>query len=150
MDIITNKKFKTYSSSRLEALELKYQIHQHLNERKEEIDCQLNDQMDFNRLTKVDTHIHMTAAYSAADLCSYIKSKLLTAKDDVVLNGRTLGEVCAAAELTPSNITIDRLDVQGDVNIFDRFDLFNDRYLPSGSSDLKSIFMGYQNDVKGR
>lgn len=150
LDIVSNKKLKTFCNERLQALDLKFDMHQHLNGRKEENQCELNDNVDLNRVTKVDTHIHATAAASADDLCLFIKTKLETYGDEIVLRGKPLRDICAAANMTPSNITIDRLDIQGDVNLFDRFDLFNDKYAPGGSRDLKSIFLSIENDVKGR
>ncbi len=98
----------------------------------------------------MDTHVHLAAASAPKDLLEYMRDQMTNHFHEVVYKGLTLGEVCANAGLTLENLSLDRINIQGDASVFDRFDLFNAKYKLAGSSDLKEVFLGYANDCKGR
>ena len=51
-------------------------------------------------LKKVDTHIHLSAAISPKDLLDYIKQELRNNPDEIVLNGKSLVQICNEANVT--------------------------------------------------
>ena len=79
------------------------------------------DTRDFYSITKVDTHVHLTAAFAPKDLLSFIREKMLdTGKfsSEPVLHGLPLSHYCEKANLTAANVNIDSLTVQGDDTLF--------------------------------
>jgi AMP deaminase len=70
---------------------------------------------DFYRTMKVDNHIHLAAAASAKQFVNFVRNKLETESDTVVLeNGQTLGEVFESAGLDSEHLTIDAFNVLAD------------------------------------
>ena len=55
--------------------------------------------IDLLKSLKVDTHIHLSAAFSPRDLLEYIEKQLRENLDEVVLKGKTLREICMDADL---------------------------------------------------
>jgi len=117
---------------------------------------------------KVDTHIHHSASMNQKHLLRFIKSKLRKAPDvsqsllttvvkltlqEVVIHrdGKelTLQEVFESLNLTAYDLSIDTLDMHAHQE-FHRFDRFNDRYNPTGSSRLREIFLKTDNLLKGK
>ena len=101
-------------------------------------------------------------------LLRFIKSKLRKAPDvsqsllttvakltvqEVVIHrdGKelTLQEVFESLNLTAYDLSIDTLDMHAHQE-FHRFDRFNDRYNPTGSSRLREIFLKTDNLLKGK
>jgi AMP deaminase len=87
-------------------------------------------------------------------LLRFIKSKLRKEPDTVVLSrdGRklTLAEVFDSLNLTAYDLSIDMLDMHADNSTFHRFDRFNTKYNPQGSSRLREIFLKTDNLIGGR
>ena len=119
-------------------------------------------------MRKVDTHIHHSASMNQKHLLRFIKSKLRKAPDvsqplltpaakltaqEVVIHrdGKelTLQEVFESLNLTAYDLSIDTLDMHAHQE-FHRFDRFNDRYNPTGSSRLREIFLKTDNLLKGK
>lgn len=61
----------------------------------------------------------------------------------------TLQEVFESLNLTAYDLSIDTLDMHAHQE-FHRFDRFNDRYNPTGSSRLREIFLKTDNLLKGK
>lgn len=61
----------------------------------------------------------------------------------------TLEEVFQSLNLTAYDLSIDTLDMHAHQE-FHRFDKFNDRYNPNGSSRLREIFLKTDNYLGGR
>lgn len=61
----------------------------------------------------------------------------------------TLKEVFESLNLTAYDLSIDTLDMHAHQE-FHRFDRFNDRYNPTGSSRLREIFLKTDNLLKGK
>ena len=147
--IVQDKLVKSLSNQRLKMIEHLFDIHLHLNANNENMAVR-KDISDFYSIAKVDTHIHLSAAIASTDFAEFVKNKIKNYSHEVVLRGKTLGEYVSIAGLTAETINSDSLNVQGDVTLFDRFDLFNDKYDPGGSADLKAIFLSTKNDSKGK
>jgi AMP deaminase len=147
--IVESKIVRSLCSFRLGTLEKHFDLHMHFKNGAESLANKKNDR-DFYEVAKVDTHIHMTAAVAPSDFSDFIRDKIRNFASEVVLNGKTLDYYCTSAGLVADTVNSDSLNVQGDVTLFDRFDLFNAKYDPAGSEDLKTIFLSFKNDVKGR
>jgi len=61
----------------------------------------------------------------------------------------TLNQVFEELNLTPFDLTVDKLAMHADRNTFHRFDKFNAKYNPIGQSSLRDIFIKTDNEVKG-
>jgi AMP deaminase len=89
---------------------------------------------DFYNVRKVDTHIHMASAMNQKHLLRFIKKKLKTSPNEVVIfrDGKklTLAEVFKSLNLTSYQLSVDTLDVHADKNLQHRFDKFNSKYNP--------------------
>ena len=141
---------KTISWERMKTLEQTFDIHKHLNSGLEDKASELGDKADFYSIPKVDTHVHLAAAFSPQDFVEFIKRKVRENSAEKVYKGKTIFEVMDDIGLTAENITLDVIDVQADNTLFDRFDRFNAKYNPAGNSSLREIFLKSENDIKGR
>ena len=146
--IVREKTVLSLATYRLKAMEQMFDMHVHQNWKAEESDNGI-DNADFFSIAKVDTHIHLSAAFSPKDLLLYMQSAAKERPDEIVLKGKSLKELLDANGLTADTLSIDKLHIQGDADVFDRFDLFNAKYKIAGSSDLKEAFLSYANDAKG-
>ena len=142
---------RTYSHRRLSLLGSLFDIHKEINGGFEE---QYNKASgnDFYSLYKVDTHVHLAAAFSAKRFTEFIKMKFEHCGSDVVDNktGETLDDVAAKIGFDAKLINVDTIDVQADASIFNRFDRFNKKYNPCGNSKLRKIFLKSENAMEGR
>ena len=79
---------------------------------------------DFYNVRKVDTHVHHSACMNQKHLLRFIKKKLKTSSEEVVIyrDGRylTLAEVFASLGLTAYDLSIDTLDMHADQSTFHR------------------------------
>ena len=93
--------------------------------------------------THTHTHTHTTR---------FIKHKLRFVPDDKVAyrDGKLLclGEVFTSLGLTGYELSIDTLDMHAQ-DTFHRFDRFNLKYNPCGSSRLREIFLKTDNKLEG-
>merc|ERR1719353_2620966 len=109
-----------------------------------------NPHRDFYNVRKVDTHIHHSAAMNAKHLLRFIKKKMKKNGSDVVSKSRTLSEVFSELGIKWHDICLDQLNVVADVTVFHRFDRFNEKYNPLNSTELRTIFLKTDNEIKGR
>jgi AMP deaminase len=97
---------------------------------------------DFYRTKKVDNHIHLAAAASAKLFVDFVREKLETEPDTVVLEeGDTLKEVFDKAGLDADHLTIDAFNVLADYSVYQRFDNFNSKYSPFKLAQMRRIFL---------
>ena len=136
--------------TQLKSMEQQFEMHTHLNSVLEDKSSELGDTADFFSIGKVDTHIHLAAAFSPQDFVQYIKKKVTEDSPEPVFKGKSLGEVMKDIDLTVEQITLDVIDVQADHTLFNRFDRFNAKYNPAGNSSLRTIFLKAENDIEGR
>jgi AMP deaminase len=145
---------RTFCYRRLELLEALFLIHTLINHEREVLEQKCVPHRDFYNIRKVDTHIHHSSCMNQKHLLRFIKGKLKSSEDDVCIqrNGEkfTLGQVFESLQLTPHDLSVDTLDMHADKNTFHRFDRFNLKYSPSGSSRLREIFLKTDNFIKGR
>eukprot|EP00029_Vermamoeba_vermiformis_P006968 TRINITY_DN2879_c0_g1_i2.p1 TRINITY_DN2879_c0_g1~~TRINITY_DN2879_c0_g1_i2.p1 ORF type:complete len:527 (-),score=190.73 TRINITY_DN2879_c0_g1_i2:715-2271(-) len=145
---------KTYCYERLALLESCFVLHKTLNQDKEKLHQMNVAHRDFYNIRKVDTHIHLSSAMNQKHLLKFIKKKLKSEGNEVVIfrdnKHLTLQEVFESIRLTAYDLTVDRLDVHADNRIFHRFDKFNLKYNPIGESRLREIFLKTDNLIKGR
>ena len=81
---------------------------------------------DFYRTMKVDNHIHLAAAATARQFVDFVRDKLESEGDTVVMeDGTTLKEVFERAGLDSEHLTVDAFDVLADYSTYQRFDNFN-------------------------
>jgi AMP deaminase len=106
---------------------------------------------DFYRTMKIDNHVHAAAANSAKQFVDFVRNKLKTESDTVVLaNGKTLRQVYEDAGLDSDHLTIDAFNVLADYSVYQRFDNFNDKYSPFRMADMRGIFLKTKNHINGR
>ncbi|TKR80966.1 hypothetical protein L596_014929 [Steinernema carpocapsae] len=152
--MITDGPLKSFCYRRLKYLENKFQLHVLLNELRELHEQKSVPHRDFYNIRKVDTHIHAASSMNQKHLLRFIKKKMKTEADTVVLekNGRkvTMHEVFTNLGITAYDMSVDMLDVHADRNMFHRFDKFNAKYNPVGESTLREIFIKTDNYVNGK
>jgi AMP deaminase len=153
--IIEDGPVKSLSYERMKLLELRFKLHLLLN-REREKEASVYDPKDFDTVTKVDTHIHLAAAMTEKHLTEFIKTKLREFPDEIVQIGKsgkeTLKEVFQREGLDNHGIelTANIIDVHAGDTTFNRFDNFNNKYNPGGSSQLRGIFLKTDNYMNGR
>ncbi|KAK0404451.1 hypothetical protein QR680_017460 [Steinernema hermaphroditum] len=152
--MITDGPLKSFCYRRLKYLENKFQLHVLLNELRELHEQKSVPHRDFYNIRKVDTHIHAASSMNQKHLLRFIKKKMKTEADTVVLekNGKqtTLREVFEGLGISAYDLSVDMLDVHADRNMFHRFDKFNAKYNPVGESTLREIFIKTDNFVDGK
>eukprot|EP00123_Amoebidium_parasiticum_P017658 comp23935_c0_seq1/m.42280 comp23935_c0_seq1/g.42280 ORF comp23935_c0_seq1/g.42280 comp23935_c0_seq1/m.42280 type:complete len:794 (-) comp23935_c0_seq1:96-2477(-) len=145
---------KSFCYRRGRYLETQFQLHQMLNEMEEFKQQKAVPHRDFYNVRKVDTHVHLASCMNQKHLLRFIKKKLRTTPDEVVIyrNGKylTLQQVFESLNLTAYDLSVDTLDMHADRNTFQRFDKFNLKYNPLGESRLREIFLKTNNHIKGR
>ncbi|RLV95995.1 AMP deaminase [Spathaspora sp. JA1] len=145
---------KSFSFSRLQYLDAKWNMYYLLNEFEESKQSKRNPHRDFYNVRKVDTHIHHSACMNQKHLLRFIKYKLKTKPDEQVIfrDGKilTLAQVFESLKLTAYDLSIDTLDMHAHTDSFHRFDKFNLKYNPIGESRLREIFLKTDNFIDGR
>ncbi len=133
----------SYAFNRLEFLFAKFNLHCLLNASLEMEAQKCVPHRDFYNVRKVDTHVHHSACMNQKHLLRFIKHKLKHHPTEAVIfrDGRflTLGEVFKSLNLTAYDLSIDTLDMHAN-NTFHRFDKFNLKYNPAGSTRLSSLW----------
>mmetsp|Transcript_12798 Transcript_12798/g.38060 ORF Transcript_12798/g.38060 Transcript_12798/m.38060 type:complete len:782 (+) Transcript_12798:28-2373(+) len=150
----------SFVAPRLYELSLKYDLHTHRNSVREARCQKLSNGRDWFQVRKVDTHIHHSACFTQKQLMMFIRKKMKTEMDTVVLvdNGKplTLHEVFASAGVDDEDdVTADSLCCMASLggtkfDTFGRFDVFNTKYNPFGDKRLRDIFMKSDNHIEGR
>jgi AMP deaminase len=127
-------------------------VHIHMHWMREEEELQ-NSKSDFFNTTKVDTHVHLSAAFAPLDLLGYMRKQITEHSDEIACKGRTLAEICEQVDLSAETLTLGKLGIQANEATFARFDIFNSKFTLAGSVELKETFLGYkflQRDREGR
>lgn len=150
LKIVNDGGVRSVSYSRLRELEYLFNMHESLNGALEDHASGTGDTMDFYCVHKVDTHVHLAAAFNPHRFVNYMRDKIVHHGDDVVLNGKTLTEVTRELGIVADDLNVDTSDLQGDKSLFHRFDRFNDKYNPAGAKSLRSVFLKTENDIGGR
>ena len=139
---------------RLSILEQWNELHSVLNRNLEE-ESTMDEPTDFFDVSKVDTHIHLDASYTAQHLLQFMKRKLELCSEDVVEEDKdgqpvTLGSVFKELGLSKKCLTVDKMNVSNAHKMYHRFDNFNNAYNPFGQERLRTIFMSTSNLQKGK
>jgi AMP deaminase len=105
---------KTFCYRRLHYLKSKFELHSMLNEFKEISQQKLVPHRDFYNVRKVDTHIHAASCMNQKHLLRFIKKKIKTNGDTIVINHQkkgpmTLNQVFDELKLTPFDLSVDKL-----------------------------------------
>lgn len=152
LNVCSDGPVKSFAFRRLKYLASKWSLYGLLNEYQELADMKAVPHRDFYNVRKVDTHIHHSASMNQKHLLRFIKRKLRRCPDEIVIHrdGKdlTLSEVFESLNLTAYDLSIDTLDMHAHQE-FHRFDRFNNRYNPTGSSRLREIFLKTDNLLKG-
>ncbi len=105
----------SYCYHNLEILSAKYNLHTLLNAARESDAQKTVPHRDFYNIRKVDTHVHHSACMNQKHLLRFIKNKLKTVPNEVVIfrDGKflTLGEVFKSLKLTAYDLSVDTLDM---------------------------------------
>uniref|UniRef100_A0AC34FFZ1 AMP deaminase n=1 Tax=Panagrolaimus sp. ES5 TaxID=591445 RepID=A0AC34FFZ1_9BILA len=135
-------------------LQTKFQLHVLMNELRELHEQKSVPHRDFYNIRKVDTHIHAASSMNQKHLLRFIKKKMKTEKDKVVIQqgGKdiTMKQLFEELGLDAYDLSVDMLDVHADRNTFHRFDKFNTKYNPVGQSSLRDVFIKTDNYVGGK
>lgn len=166
---------KSFAFRELQILDGKFNLHALENSYAETMESKNVPHRDFYNVRKVDTHVHHSACMNSKHLLRFIKSKLKKSGSDIVMfrDGKkmTLQQVFDSLQLTAYDLSIDTLDThvshpsfprgarslwiwidirQAHTDSFHRFDKFNLKYNPVGSSRLREIFLKTDNYIQGR
>ncbi|RKP38354.1 hypothetical protein BJ085DRAFT_18606, partial [Dimargaris cristalligena] len=154
LGIVSDGPTKSLAFRRLKYLESKWQLYHLLNDYHEIAEAKAVPHRDFYNVRKVDTHVHHSACMNQKHLLRFIKSRLRHCPNEVVIHrdGKdlTLKQVFESLNLTAYDLSIDTLDMHAHKDSFHRFDKFNLKYNPIGSSRLREIFLKTDNYIKGR
>ncbi|CAD6195609.1 unnamed protein product [Caenorhabditis auriculariae] len=152
--MIVDGPLKSFCYRRLSYLQNKFQLHVLLNELRELHEQKGVSHRDFYNIRKVDTHIHAASSMNQKHLLRFIKKKIKTEANTVVLekDGKpvTMMQVFKKMGIDAYDLSVDMLDVHADRNTFHRFDKFNTKYNPVGESTLREIFIKTDNYVGGK
>ncbi|CAJ0938051.1 unnamed protein product, partial [Mesorhabditis belari] len=152
--MIVDGPLKSFCYRRLCYLENKFVLHVLLNELRELHEQKCVSHRDFYNIRKVDTHIHAASSMNQKHLLRFLKKKIKTEKNTVVLmeQGKpiTMQTVFEQMGIEAYDLSVDMLDVHADRNTFHRFDKFNAKYNPVGESRLREIFIKTDNHVGGK
>ncbi len=152
--LVSNGDFNSFAYRRLQLFQARFQLHQMLNGEEEKLIQKTVPHRDFYNVRKVDTHVHHSSAMNQKHLLRFIKKKLKTEPDVIVIHRNgvdlTLQGVFDSLKLTAYDLSVDTLDVHADNNTFHRFDRFNLKYNPIGESRLREIFLKTDNKIRGR
>ena len=121
---------RSFAFARLELLAARFRLHRQLNAAREAFESKTVPHRDFYNVRKVDTHVHHSACMNAKHLLSFIKRKLKTCPDEVVIMRDgvrlTLRQVFESLHLTAYDLSVDTLDVHAAQHeTYQRFDRFN-------------------------
>ncbi|CAL8582744.1 AMP deaminase [Xanthoria parietina] len=145
---------KSFAFRELQILDGKFNLHALENSYAEMMESKGVPHRDFYNVRKVDTHVHHSACMNSKHLLRFIKSKLKHSASDKVMfrEGKemTLQDVFDSLEMTAYDLSIDTLDTHAHTDSFHRFDKFNLKYNPVGSSRLREIFLKTDNYIQGR
>ncbi|KAL8766725.1 MAG: hypothetical protein Q9209_006594 [Squamulea sp. 1 TL-2023] len=145
---------KSFAFRELQILDGKFNLHALENSYAEMMESKGVPHRDFYNVRKVDTHVHHSACMNSKHLLRFIKSKLKKSASDKVMfrEGKemTLQDVFDSLEMTAYDLSIDTLDTHAHTDSFHRFDKFNLKYNPVGSSRLREIFLKTDNYIQGR
>lgn len=154
MKLITYGPAKSFCYFRLKLLEKRFGLHLLLNEKSEKRQCKMNPHRDFYNVRKVDNHVHHSACMNLKHFIRFIKHKIRTEPDTVVMKTPekelTLAQIFEELNLTPHELSIDALDMHAHMDTFQRFDRFNNKYNPLGAAELRTVFLKTDNHIKGR
>jgi hypothetical protein len=151
VEMVSEGAMRTFCFSRLQHLSVSFKMHTNANGAVESLAQSNLLGTDFYRTMKVDNHIHLAAAPSAKQFVSFVREKLRTEGDTVVLKeGTTLHQVFQDAGINTEHLTIDAFNVLADHSVYERFDNFNSKYSPFKLAKLRNIFLKVDNHIKGR
>ncbi|KAL8943550.1 MAG: hypothetical protein Q9216_001008 [Gyalolechia sp. 2 TL-2023] len=145
---------KSFAFRELQILDGKFNLYTLENSYAEMMESKGVPHRDFYNVRKVDTHVHHSACMNSKHLLRFIKSKLKKSASDIVMfrDGKemTLRDVFDSLDMTAYDLSIDTLDTHAHTDSFHRFDKFNLKYNPVGSSRLREIFLKTDNYIQGR
>ena len=110
---------------------------------------------DLYSIQKIDTHVHHSAAFSKKMLIEFMKEKITSEPDVVVMldsqnQPMTLAQVFEDLNITKDKISLNTLNVHADHLTFARFDKFNMKLNLMGKQHMRDIFLRYDNFMEGR
>eukprot|EP01012_Entosiphon_sulcatum_P012156 TRINITY_DN17591_c0_g1_i1.p1 TRINITY_DN17591_c0_g1~~TRINITY_DN17591_c0_g1_i1.p1 ORF type:complete len:1308 (+),score=190.02 TRINITY_DN17591_c0_g1_i1:456-4379(+) len=151
-DIVENVDVQAMCYARLNLLDHKFALHNALNTGSTESSVNTRD---FHQCYKVDTHVHMAAGMTAKQLLEFLIDKAEYHGNDVVKvdemgNTVTLSELLRRYNIDVHKLTVDTLNVQADASMFERFDLFKQRYNLLGNKELRELVLRTDNAMGGR
>ena len=151
VEMASSGAMRSFSFQRLQMLTSAFKMHVTLNATAEDAAQSGLLGTDFYRTMKVDNHIHLAAAASAKQFVNFVRDKLNTEGDTVVMeDGQTLKEVFKHAGLDSDHLTIDAFNVLADYSVYQRFDNFNGKYSPFRMAQMRKIFLKTDNHINGR
>ena len=151
VEIANDGAMRSFCFQRLQMLSCAFKMHKTANASVENNEISNLLGTDFYRTMKVDNHIHLAAAASAKQFLYFVRNKLETEGDTVVLeDGQTLKDVFRNAGLDMDHLTIDGFNVLADYSVYQRFDNFNSKYSPFRLAQMRKIFLKVDNVIQGR
>eukprot|EP00549_Striatella_unipunctata_P010597 CAMPEP_0118702700 /NCGR_PEP_ID=MMETSP0800-20121206/18057_1 /TAXON_ID=210618 ORGANISM="Striatella unipunctata, Strain CCMP2910" /NCGR_SAMPLE_ID=MMETSP0800 /ASSEMBLY_ACC=CAM_ASM_000638 /LENGTH=728 /DNA_ID=CAMNT_0006603971 /DNA_START=63 /DNA_END=2249 /DNA_ORIENTATION=- len=151
VEVCSSGAMRSYCFQRLQMLSSAFKMHITANGAVENREQMNLLGTDFYRTMKVDNHIHCAAAASAKMFVDFVRNKLESEGETVVLeDGKTLQQVFTDAGLDCEHMTIDAFNVLADYSVYQRFDNFNNKYSPFQMAQMRRIFLKVDNVIKGR
>ncbi|KAL3084438.1 hypothetical protein niasHT_035240 [Heterodera trifolii] len=154
-DLLADGPLKTFCFKRLSLLNSRFSTHVLLNEELENEEQRNISHRDFYNVRKVDNHIHAASSMNHKHLLRFMKKKIRTDANVVVMKDKsgkevTLSELFGQINVRPYDLSVDMLDVNADKDTFQRFDRFNSKYNPIGRNELREIFIKTDNYMGGK
>lgn len=146
----SNIKVNTYCVKRLSMLQKHFDMYKFLNWKDE---LHGKKKTDFYSILKVDNHIHMSGGFIAQEVLEFIKEKKKHCPNKVVMvkNGIeiTFKELLQKHVDDESSYNVEEMRVHADMDMFQRFDKFNQSYSIFDSRDLRTVLLKTNNHING-
>jgi AMP deaminase len=151
VEMVSEGGMRSFCFQRLQMLSTSFKMHNTINSTVEREEQSNLLGTDFYRTMKIDNHIHAAAAPTARTFVEFVRRKLETEGDTVVVSHgqKTLRQVFNDAGLDMDHLTIDAFNVLADYSVYQRFDQFNQKYSPFALADMRRIFLKTTNAIDG-
>ena len=136
---------------RLKTIIKRFELYEIENQNYEKKQVKMTKSMDYYRVRKIDNHIHHSACFTQTHMLEFIKKVYNRDKNRMIMKGVTLKDKFEELKVDPDNLNVDILDMHAHhgTGIFKRFDNFKRKYNPAMQSELRKLFLRYDNCMNG-
>ena len=138
-ELLEDPSLNKFCDAQLRLNQLRFEEYKLRDERREEAETR-RDHMDFYGVTKVDTHLHLSALLTSPELLAYVAEVLERDGAEPYDDARTVGDVIRGAGFAPGETRIDDLQTQATSAMYRDFENFNLAFSPLRSRELAKLF----------